>query len=65
MIKRVFDDQIAVKMQIENKINFPKTINNAQQFYNLVNKQFQCCLNERKCSFLDFLKCLHNSQLFL
>ena len=38
MIKRVSDDQIAVEMQIENKIDFSKTINDAQRFYSLYDK---------------------------
>ena len=65
MIEFVSDDQIVVEMQIENKIEFSKTIDDVQQFYNFFNKRFQCCLSERECFSLDFLKCLHNSQLFL
>ena len=63
MIKRVSDDQIAVEMQIENKIDFSKTINDAQRFYSLFDRRLQCRLSERKCSSLNFLRCLHNSQL--
>ena len=65
MIKRVFDNQIAVEMQTENKIDFSKTINNVQQFYSFFDKRLQCCLSERNCFSLNFLKCLHNNQLLL
>ena len=64
MIKRVSDDQIAVEMQIENKIDFSKTINDAQRFYSLYDKRFQCRSSEKECSSFNFL-CLHNNQLFL